>query len=304
MPLSTLPTRFLETLRRSFRLMRRSHPVYLSTIGIMTPIMMLVAASFLFVQNFDTFLEQWRRRVFTLSIYLTDDLPQGVIDALLEEVRGVAGGEGARWIPKGEGLAAFLRDFPEYADVLESFPANPLPDTIEVLCDPHGAHACDPRLLAGRIRFHPAVEEVDLNPAWRREFRKGRRLVRWAALLFGGGMIGISCVIIVFTIRLSALAQFEESAVLRLLGATDRYLRAPLVVTGFVQGSMASLLGLVALRLIFSLLDTALRRRFPVLSETLAFLPPAAYGFFPLVGGSFGALCASLSARGVVGRLP
>ncbi|RME51103.1 MAG: hypothetical protein D6795_08875 [Deltaproteobacteria bacterium] len=304
MRLNTIPAPFFDTLRRTFRLMCRRRSIYLSTIGIMTPIMMLVAASLLFVQNFDTFLDRWRTRVFTLSIYLTDDLPREVIDALLEEIRGSAGAQRVRFIPKGEGLAVFLRDFPEYADVLESFPANPLPDTIEVFCDPHGARACDPTHLAGRIRFHPAVEEVDLNPAWRRGFRRGRRLVRWAAFLFGGGMIAISCVIVVFTIRLSALAQVEESTVLRLLGATDRYLRAPLVVAGFVQGSVASLLGLVVLRLLFALLCTDLRRHFSFLSETLAFLPPASYGLFPLLSGSFGALCASLSARGVVGRLP
>lgn len=120
------------------------------------------------------------------------------------------------------------------ADVLDSLPANPLPDAYVLTL-----RTVDPATFAAtqaRYQRELAVEHVQLDSLW---VERIEALVNFGklAMLLLAGLLGAAMVIITFnTIRLQILTRRDEIAVSRLLGATVPFIRRPFYWFGGLQG--------------------------------------------------------------------
>lgn len=167
-----------------------------------------------------------------ISLFLKDASPPEVRRGLERGLRADPAIAALRFVPRDEARQALARS--GLADVLESLPANPLPDAYVLTLK-----AVDPAAfsaVAGRYASHPAIEHVQVDTLW---VQRLEALVSFGklAMTLLAGLLGAALVIITFnTIRLQILTRREEIGVSRLLGATVPFIRRPFYWFGGLQG--------------------------------------------------------------------
>lgn len=125
------------------------------------------------------------------------------------------------------------------------------------------------------------------------------RVVGGVGVAFGAFMALVVVLVVSNAVRLTVFARQDEIAILRLVGATHLFVRAPFVVAGFVQGGVGAVVGIVA----FFAFDTSVARVLDALlsgwSQLIDTQPLPLWAFAALLGAaaSLGALGAYLAAR-------
>lgn len=148
-----------------------------------------------------------------------------------------------------EALARARRGLGDAGRALEGSAGLQMPWVIEVTPRFDLGGATDREALARRLQQTPGVDEV-MHPAG--EVKRIDALMR---LLHGAGaFLGVLIALVVIVVvsnatKLTVLQRREEIAIMKLVGATDVFVRAPLVLAGLVQGTLGAGLGLLALLL-------------------------------------------------------
>jgi cell division transport system permease protein len=181
--------------------------------------------------------------------------------------------------------------------IIDSLPTEAFPASLEVSV--HSEVAAD-RLekLAQQLPLLAAVERVETYAAWSD---------RLATLLAGGvtasgllALVVLAAVVSVVssTIRLALQRRRIEVEVLKLVGATDDYVRRPYVVEGAVQGALGAALALLLLGTLFGIVQSHFDASFATLiGMTPSFLPWTMALALVVSGAALGALAALLSVR-------
>ena len=181
--------------------------------------------------------------------------------------------------------------------IIDSLPTEAFPASLEVSVQSEFATG---RLdkLAQQLGALPAVERVETYGAWSD---------RLAALLAGGvtasgllALVVLAAVVSVVssTIRLALQRRRIEVEVLKLVGATDDYVRRPYVVECAVQGALGATLALLLLGSLFAIVQSHFDASFATLiGMTPSFLPWTMALALVVSGAGLGALAALLSVR-------
>jgi cell division transport system permease protein len=219
-----------------------------------------------------------------ISVFLRPEAKRAEVDALsitLKSDRRIAT---VRFVPREEALKELstVQGMPE---VIAALGRNPLPDAFVLNVK---EDALEP--LASELRRIPAVGHVQADTVWARRLAALAGIARLALWLLAA-LLGVGLVAVIFnTIRLQVLTQRAEIEVLKLIGATDAFIRRPFYYLGLLQGLAG---GAVALAIVGAGL-AALNREVRVLSESygsgfrFAFLSPgdaaSIVGFAALIG--------------------
>src|SRR5207237_10472886 len=129
----------------------------------------------------------------------------------------------------------------DLAGSLGGLSGNPLPPSLEVT--PRTALPPSAvRLLAARLEKLPGVQEVDYGREWLDKLEALGRGLR----VFGAGalftVLGAALLVVANTIRLAVYARRDEIEIMKLVGATDGYVRGPLLLGGALQGLLGGAL--------------------------------------------------------------
>jgi cell division transport system permease protein len=146
-------------------------------------------------------------------------------------------------VSKATALSRLRVQLGSLGGALDDLPANPLPASLELTVGPR----VDLRALADRISALPGVREVDYGREWVDRIEAlGRALRQFgtAALV----LVSFAALLVVAnTIRLAVYARREEIDIMKLVGATDAYVRLPFVIEGALQGFCGAILAIGAL---------------------------------------------------------
>lgn len=176
-----------------------------------------------------------------ISVYLQKQVTAQDADALSRQIQGWPGIKAVTYI----GADAALAEFSEQTglgDVLTRLEDNPLPSVLSVVPDLNDNSSDELAVLQNRLHQLPGVERAQLDMQWVKrlyEFMSfGERLVWALALLLGLAVL----LIIGNTIRLSIESRRDEIQVVKLIGATDAFVRRPFLYTGIWFGLGGGLL--------------------------------------------------------------
>lgn len=219
-----------------------------------------------------------------ISVFLRLEAKRAEADALGNALRADRRIDRLRFVPREEALRELtaVQGVPE---VIAALGRNPLPDAFVVNVKEGVLEA-----LADDLRRMPAVGYVQADSAWARRLAALAGIGRIALWLLAA-LLGVGLVAVIFnTIRLQVLTQREEIEVLKLIGATDAFIRRPFYYLGLLQGLAG---GVAALGIIGGGL-ALLNREVRALSESygssfrFGFLPPgdaiAIVAFAALIG--------------------
>jgi len=124
------------------------------------------------------------------------------------------------------------------ADVIDSLPQNPLPDAFIVsLREPSPAAL---ETLRDGIQTWPHVAHVQVDSAWAQRLDALLRIGRFAVAVLATLFAAVLAAVTFNTIRLQILTQRDEIEVAKLIGATDAFIRRPLLYFGALLGLVSA----------------------------------------------------------------
>jgi cell division transport system permease protein len=126
--------------------------------------------------------------------------------------------------------------------------SNPLPDTFHVYPDnPSNVLLVRNALTPGGRVIDSAIQNVSNKKGYTKRALDLTAAVKWGGLAFAILLTLASVLLIANTIRLSLYARRREVEVMKLVGATDWFIRWPFVIEGVIVGTLGGLLAIVIL---------------------------------------------------------
>ncbi|HSL84223.1 MAG TPA: permease-like cell division protein FtsX [Thermoanaerobaculia bacterium] len=224
----------------------------------------------------------------------------GTPAARARELAGALGADprvaDARAVTADEARERFVEIFPSLADLVEEGDGA-LPPSVELEVRPGAAAGAGRDPWLEELRATPGVTMVDDDRDWVAQLSAVVAVVRGLGLALGGVLLGAAVFTIGSVIRLTAYLYEEEMTIMRLVGATEFFIRGPFYAEGLLQGLLGGLLAAGGL----SAAAWGARERLgdSLLGRLVAAEPPAPGQLLLLVGlgAAAGLLGATLSLR-------
>jgi cell division transport system permease protein len=99
--------------------------------------------------------------------------------------------------------------------------------------------------VADRIKTYHFVDDVRYGEEWVEKLYRLRNIATVAGIALGIAFAAVAVIIIGATIRMTVLARAKEISIMRLVGATDMFIRMPFLIDGVVKGLCGGLLALL-----------------------------------------------------------
>lgn len=194
-----------------------------------------------------------------------------------------------RYVSKTEALATAVEELEEFREVFANLEVNPLPASLEIRLRPGYRHPAAVEEVAERLLVYPFVEDVEFGREWVAKIVSLRRIAGGATALIGGAFAAVAAIIIATAVRISVFARREEIAIMRLVGATDGFIRRPFLIEGLVAGLVGGGLAVGLTYAAYLLVGRSLLQ--------LAW-PPAAWAWAAVAAGAaYGLLASALAVR-------
>lgn len=192
--------------------------------------------------------------------YLLDSAAPEAIQAAQQDIERFPEVRAVRFISREEALAVARREFDELSAIFGSIETNPLPASLEVSLHPGQSDASVIRSVATRVEDMPIVEEVQFGEDWVDKIFVLRRVAAIATLTLGIGFAAVAALIIGAAIRMAVFARRDEIVIMRLVGATDAFIRRPFVIEGMVTGLIGAILAVAATWGVFRMLSNSVEQ--------------------------------------------
>jgi len=157
---------------------------------------------------------------------------------------------------KDEALKALEERLKGRQGLLKGLPRNPLPASLEIQLKPEYQNSLGVQRLVEKLRGAPEVEDLQFGAEWVERFSAFMELLEVLGLGLGGLFFLTTIFVISSTIRLNIFARREEIEIMRFVGATGLFIRAPFYIEGILQGFMGACLALAMLFAFFQLFST------------------------------------------------
>jgi cell division transport system permease protein len=220
----------------------RNAAVSMAAVLSITLILLLAGTSLLLGHALSQVLDAYGQRVSVLTVSVADDTPLPAVYDFADQLRARREVVGVRFVSKDEELNRFATD-PRNQQLLEQLAGNPVPAKLEVRV----ARLDDVPRIDALARQWRGVDRMDPTDYQGDFVRNMLRLRAWLTL--GGlSMLAVltvaSVVIVMNTIRTAVYHRRQEIEVMKLVGATEWFVRGPFVVEGVMTGLIAACLAL------------------------------------------------------------
>ncbi|MBX3129131.1 MAG: permease-like cell division protein FtsX [Polyangiaceae bacterium] len=284
----------MTPLERAWRGTKNDWRLHVLSIFSVAVAFVCLAAALLVVVNVKAIQSRWVESG-RASVYLLPEATPDQTRAIEAALRASAGVTDVRYVSSEDARRELTGNGDN--DVLAALPAAAFPASLEVRVqdDAEGSRLNKLSALLGSL---PAVEAVETYQDW------GKRL---GGLLAGGVSAALVLALVVLaavvsvvssTIRLSLQRRRIEVEVLKLVGATDSYVRRPFVVEGAAQGAIGAFFAVMLLGLLYGIVKNHFDGQLAILlGVTPTFLPWTVVLSMVILGGGLGALAAFTSLR-------
>jgi cell division transport system permease protein len=149
---------------------------------------------------------------------------------------------GITFISKEQALRKMERSYPQ---LTENLPSNPLPDAFEVI--PKKGEDTEPIAVSLQKAKLPGVEDIKYGKQMSRRILQIARAIQVVFLVAVIILLAASTILIANTIRLSIFARRREIEVMKLVGATNWFVRGPFMLEGLLTGFVGSFAAILLL---------------------------------------------------------
>ncbi|MEO9654274.1 permease-like cell division protein FtsX [Marinomonas sp.] len=213
----------------------------LMTVMVIAIALSLPGGLYVLLKNVQSVTDQWEQQS-VITLYLFPQLEDTQALALSHRISAQADVANVEYISKEEGLRYFEQES-GYEQILSSLPENPLPIVLRVIPkqEVNLESLQSLQLLRDNLASENEVERADLDAQWLQRLANilsfGQRFVYVLSTL----LVVAVLLIVGNTIRMAVESRRNEVLVMKLVGATDAYIRRPFLYMGFWFGVLGGL---------------------------------------------------------------
>ena len=160
------------------------------------------------------------------------------------------------YVSEDEALRRARSELVEFRDAYRDLTTNPLPASLEIKLKPGHRDAATVSQVAERVKGFTFIDDVRFARDWIAQLDRLRNLLGFVGLMVGAAFAVVAVVIIGTTIRMAVLQRAREIGIMRLVGATDWFVRGPFLLEGAFKGLLGGLLAIGMCLATFQLVRT------------------------------------------------
>lgn len=275
-------------LKEAIAALRRA-PMLAGLSAMMIALSLLVVGLFgIAAYNIKRVLERVESRV-EIVAYIRDDADFNAVKIAQNEIDKMPEVRETRYISRDQALEIAKQELPEFRTVFSGLDTNPLPASLEVSLKPGQTGPEAVKRVADHIGAFPFVEDVRYGQEWLDKVYLLRRVAAVASLVLGLAFAAVAALIIGAAVRMAVFARRDEITIMRLVGATDSFVRRPFWFEGLFTGLAGAVIALLATFIAYNALSKRLFQ--------LEWLPDMWVLGILVAGALLGALASSIAVR-------
>ncbi len=204
-----------------------------------------ICALFVIVlKNLNVVVETWGERTHIVAYVKDGTLDKLDSKALVAELTALAGVESVSFTSKEAALKELKKELKGHEGIIEGIGSNPLPASFDIMVTPTKRTEEGIGSVAKEVSTMKWVEELQYGHEWVERFAAFLRFIKMAAFVVAVFLTAAMLFVISNTIRLTVYARRDEVEVMRLVGASDMYIKVPFFLEGVVQGFLGGVFAL------------------------------------------------------------
>lgn len=248
--------------REALTSLSRNRLLSIATVSTMAISIFFLGVAVLLTVNADRFMNRLESDI-EIVAFLNDSANKTQVAAINDQIQALAGVQAVVFVSKDEALARIQDKFAtDNYDLGKTLGKNPLPDTYEIKAQ----KPQDVPILSGQIGAIPGVYKVSYGQGVVEKLFQVTKWVRIISVSLMGLLAMGSVFLIATTIRLSIYARRKEIYLMKLIGATDWFVRWPFFIEGVILGLAGALIAIGTLGVGYNSLVSSL-------ATTLFFVP-------------------------------
>ena len=233
--LSNVPY-FLREAASSFY---RNRLLSFATISTVTVCILILGIAVLMSANAGSFMQQLESDVQIIA-FIDRSLSAREVDAIGNRLEAMEGVARIDFVSRDQALAKLQETYGGEYDLLETIGTNPLPDSYDIKAkDPH-----DVPEIARKIEKIPGIYKVNYGEGVVEKLFSVTRGVRLVSIAFIILLASGAVFLISTTIRLAVYSRRKEVYLMKLVGATDWFIRWPFFIEGICLGAVGALIAM------------------------------------------------------------
>ncbi|MFO7655331.1 MAG: permease-like cell division protein FtsX [Candidatus Krumholzibacteriia bacterium] len=216
------------------------------TILIMAASLLVLALFVVATLNLGALLDTAREGI-DVRVFLRDGLTAEHQAELQPRLITLPGVQEVRFITKEMALAEFRAGLAEDADLLDALEENPLPASYHLVLVDEARNATAVRAIEAEVALWPEVEDVVFGQEWIGALERWHERFRLASLVVSLVVFMAAVYVISNTVKLTMAAQQRTIEIMKLVGATNAFIRTPYLAEGMLEGLLGGALAMGAL---------------------------------------------------------
>lgn len=239
-------------LRQAFSQMGRNKAMYFTSVLAITAMMLILGLFFVSFVNVNMFARSIGKDYNVIQVYMKDGNKKDVTEAVGKSLKKIKGVEKVEYVSKDQALEALKENWGDNGYLLDNLPENPLPDSYTV-------NVSDKDAANSVAETAPGIEGVDDVVYYRDTIEKLAQISHFievgsiAAMVF---LVIVSIIIVANTIKLTVFNREKEIGIMKYLGATNWFVKAPFIWGGIIVGVLSSVIATGLTYLIYTRLTS------------------------------------------------
>ena len=201
-----------------------------------TAMMLILGIFFVSFVNVDLFANVIKQDYNVIEVYLKDDTTEALRDQVQSELKNRPGVESVEYRSKDDAMKILRKRWGDSAYLLDNLDHNPLPDSVLVFVEDKSAAD----KIAKATPTLDGVQDVKYYRDTVEKLAKITNFIQVSSIIVMVFLIVISIIIVSNTIKLTVFNRSKEIAIMKYLGATDWFVRAPFLVEGIFIGFISA----------------------------------------------------------------
>ena len=227
--------------------MNRNKGMYFTSTMAITAMMLILGLFFVAFVNINLFAASIEKDYNVIQIYLAEGTKPDAVQSVGKQLESMQGVDHITYVTKDEALGTLKTRWGENGYLLENLPENPLPDSYSVYVkDKNAANA-----VAESAASIKGIDDVVYYRDTIEKLAEVSRFVELGSVITMGFLIIVSIIIVANTIKLTVFNREKEISIMKYLGATDWFVRAPFIWGGIFVGVFSAMIATGLTHLIY-----------------------------------------------------
>lgn len=223
----------------------RNRGLSVFAVSVMFVVLLMTGVSLVLGHSFNQTIDSLKQKASTVSIYIADPTPMANVVNLENRLRQDKRIRSVSYVSKGQALTKYKQDPNIPPDMINNLEGqNPLPASIDV----DVKNINDLNAVANDVQGLPLLDKQGATNYRKEVIDKVvlfSRFVGIAGTVLLAGLGAVAVFIIMMSIRTAVFVRRKEIEVMKLVGATDWFVRGPFLLEGMLAGLLASILAVI-----------------------------------------------------------